>query len=81
MTDLSTHVADCDGPASGFLASIRSLVKLIRLKHWIKNGFVFVPVVFAGALLNIGVTHLLTVGLGENGVLALQESTIFIDTY
>ena len=37
-----------------FLAEIRGLIKLIRPKQWVKNSFVFAPLIFAGEFLNIG---------------------------
>ena len=37
-----------------FLAEIRGLIKLIRPKQWVKNSFVFAPLIFAGEFLKIG---------------------------
>lgn len=36
-----------------FLGEILGLVKLIRPKQWVKNGFVFAPLIFAGEFLNL----------------------------
>jgi 4-hydroxybenzoate polyprenyltransferase len=37
-----------------FLAEIRGLFKLIRLKQWVKNSFVFAPLIFSGEFFNLG---------------------------
>lgn len=36
-----------------FLAEIRGLIKLIRPKQWVKNSFVFAPLIFAGEFLKL----------------------------
>lgn len=36
-----------------FLGEIRGLIKLIRPKQWVKNSFVFAPLIFAGEFLKI----------------------------
>lgn len=36
-----------------FLAEIKGLFKLIRPKQWVKNSFVFAPLIFSGEFLNI----------------------------
>lgn len=36
-----------------FLGEIKGLLKLIRPKQWVKNGFVFAPLIFAGEFLNL----------------------------
>lgn len=46
MHDIAQH--------QSFLAEIRGLFKLIRPKQWVKNSFVFAPLVFSGEFLNIG---------------------------
>ena len=38
---------------SNRLVQLLGLIALMRPKHWIKNGFVLAPLVFAGAFLNI----------------------------
>lgn len=38
------------------------LIKLIRLKHWVKNAFLFIPIFFAGEILNT--THYFPLFLG-----------------
>ena len=37
-----------------FLAEIPGLIKLIRPKQWLKNSFVFAPLIFAGEFLKLG---------------------------
>lgn len=46
MHDIARH--------RSFLAEIRGLIKLIRPKQWVKNSFVFAPLIFAGEFLKIG---------------------------
>ncbi len=38
---------------------IKNIIKLLRVSHWVKNSFVFVPMIFAKYLMETG--HLLTV--------------------
>lgn len=35
------------------LGELKGLIRLIRPKQWVKNGFVFAPLIFAGELLNL----------------------------
>ena len=45
MHDIARH--------RSFLAEIRGLIKLIRPKQWVKNSFVFAPLIFAGQFLKL----------------------------
>lgn len=36
-----------------FLGEIQGLIKLVRLKQWVKNSFVFSPLIFAGEFLHL----------------------------
>ena len=35
------------------MANIGSILKLIRVKQWVKNGFLFIPIFFAGQIFNV----------------------------
>lgn len=39
--------------SSAFLSQLGGLVRLVRPRQWIKNGFVFAPLIFCGEFLNI----------------------------
>lgn len=38
----------------GFVSHIKSLVMMIRVAHWVKNLFLFIPLFFAGELFQVG---------------------------
>lgn len=52
-----------------------ALVRLLRPAHWIKNGFVFVPLVFAGKL---GDGDLVSQGLATLAAFCLASSAVYI---
>jgi len=49
MNDKVAHIS--------LLGEIKGLIKLIRPKQWVKNGFVFAPLVFSGEFLNLSSIH------------------------
>ncbi|HYG38801.1 MAG TPA: decaprenyl-phosphate phosphoribosyltransferase [Cytophagales bacterium] len=50
-------------------------IKLIRVHHWVKNGFLFIPVFFAGELFNL---HNILLLLGGFIAFSLTASSIYI---
>ena len=49
---------------------ILAVIKLIRLKHWVKNLFMFIPVFFAGEFLNFSLYIPLFIGFLAFGLVA-----------
>lgn len=54
---------------------IKSLLKLMRPKQWVKNGFVVAPLIFAGGLLNI---KLFTLAFCGAVLFSLAASAVYI---
>jgi len=53
---------------------VKNIISLVRMNHWIKNGFVFLPVFFAGKIELIFTANLLLLFIS----FCLASSAIYI---
>jgi decaprenyl-phosphate phosphoribosyltransferase len=60
-TRATTSIEKKTSKISGKL-SVGAVVKLIRVRQWVKNLFIFVPVFFSGALFNINLLPVIALG-------------------
>ena len=77
-TTITTSWAVQDVPKA-FVSYIRSVIKLIRVRQWVKNLFLFIPSFFAGHLFKI--EELLMVGVGALAFSLVASGVYVINDY
>lgn len=57
------------------MKQVGDIIKLIRVKHWVKNTFLFIPIFFAGAIFNEEKLFLVLIGFG---IYCFTASAVYI---